>query len=122
MRYTTRLSYAVILTLFTMGSPRAATDITTLTNDLNNLILQGEQLVITTSATTLPSFTKDASLASLDTSVNDYRANAQAVYDSLNSPWIIRTPIIKVRFVKQSRLNPTSKAWTLDNRRIAQSG
>ena len=82
-----RLALFLVLSLAAAGlvpnSASAATDITTFTNDVNALILQGNGLVTTVSATTLTALTMSTSLATLSDSINSYLLSVQSVYDSL---------------------------------------
>lgn len=73
------ISFAVSMT------PAKALDSQTLTEDLDALVLEGNDLVSAVTLTNLTTFKLDSQLAALEASVDNYAANVSTVYDSVAS-------------------------------------
>lgn len=81
-----RLLASVLLISFAVSvTPAKALDSQTLTEDLDALVLEGNDLVSAVTLTNLTTFKLDSQLAALEASVDNYAANVSTVYDSVAS-------------------------------------
>lgn len=81
-----RLLTSVLLISFAVSmTPAKALDSQTLTEDLDALVLEGNDLVSAVTLTNLTTFKLDSQLAALEASVDNYAANVSTVYDSVAS-------------------------------------
>jgi len=79
-----KFALVLLLPLMLFGRVEAATDTTTLTSDINNLIVQGNDLLVEMSKTSLTTLSMGTALESLETSVGNYTNNVIAVYNTLD--------------------------------------
>jgi hypothetical protein len=77
------LTSTVLLASALAFAPANALDSQSLTADLDALVLEGNDLVATVTTTTLTVFKMESQLANLETSIDTYGANVQAVYDGV---------------------------------------
>ena len=79
-----KFTLVLLLPLMLLGRVEAATDTTTLTTDINELIVQGNDLLVQMSKISLSAFTMANTLGTLETSVSNYTNNVIAVYNTLD--------------------------------------
>ncbi len=77
------LAATFIVFIMSITNAQAALVATTLTSDIDNLILQGNDLLVTIDATTLTSTSMSSQLSTIETDVIDYQAQVTAVYDAI---------------------------------------
>ncbi len=80
-----RKSFAatVIIFMMTLTNAQAALDTATLTNDINSLVLQGNDLLVSINATTLTSLSMSSQLDTVETDVTNYQAQVMATFDTI---------------------------------------
>ena len=79
-----KFALILLLPIILFGRVEAATDTTTLTGDINDLIVQGNDLLVDISNLTLTALSMGSALDSLETSVGNYTDNVIAVYNTLD--------------------------------------
>lgn len=72
-----------LLLLLNLNNAQAALDVTVVTSNINNLILQGDDLLVTIKGTTLTSTSMDSQLSAIETDVTNFQAEVVAIYDSI---------------------------------------
>ncbi len=77
------LTTTLLITLLSVSNAYAALDPTTLTGDINNLILQGDELLVSIKGTSLTSVTMTSQLDTIETDVNNYQTSVTSLYDSV---------------------------------------
>jgi hypothetical protein len=77
-------TFLLLLSAFSFA-PANALDSQSLTADLEALILEGNDLVAATNATSLTIFKMESQLSALETSVSTYAGSVQAVYDTIRT-------------------------------------
>ena len=79
-----KFALILLLPMMLLGRVEAATDATTLTSDINALIVQGNELLVDMSNLSLTAFNMGTALGSLENSVSDYTNGVIAVYNTLD--------------------------------------
>ena len=77
------LTAAFIIFIMSMTNAYAALDPASLTNSINDLVLQGDDLLVTVKTTTLTSLSMSSQLGTIETDVINYQTQLTAVYDSI---------------------------------------
>ena len=72
----------ITLSLFA-NNAQASIDSSTLTEDINELILEGNELLTAMNTTTLTAFSMSSQLSGIETDVNAYQTDVSALYNSI---------------------------------------
>lgn len=108
----------LLLPLMLFGRVEAATDTTTLTGDIYNLIEQGNDLLVEMSNTSLTALSMGTALESLETSVGTYTNNVIAVYNTLdgsNSMSLTSELLINMQTLSSTSLALSTELIVLSN-------
>lgn len=84
MKMLARFTLLVLMSMVLAAKVHAATDVTTLTTDINGLIIQGNDLVAEMSTTSLTVFNLASSLQAIDASVGSMTNNVINVFNTLD--------------------------------------
>lgn len=77
------LASIIVLFAFYTSNAQAALDPNLLTNDLDNLVFQGNDLLVNISGTTLTSLTLSTKLSNIEAQVSSYQTQVTTVYNSI---------------------------------------
>lgn len=80
-----KFTLVIFLSCVVFSTAKAATDINTLSNDINDLIVQGDDLIAEMQSASLTSFTMSSTLSSIETSVSNYNNNVISVFNTLDN-------------------------------------
>jgi len=73
----------IVLILLGVTNANAALDATTLTTNINNLILQGDDLLVIVKSTTLTTISMDSQIESIKADVSNYQTQIISTYDTV---------------------------------------
>lgn len=73
----------LIITIMSISNTVLALDATTLNNDINKLITQGNTLLVTVKGTNLSSIAMSSQLNNIETDVNNFQIQVTRVYDTI---------------------------------------
>ncbi len=71
------------ITLLSVSNAYAALDSNTLSSDINNLILQGDELLVTIKGTSLTSITMASQIDKIETDVSNYQTSITNLYNTV---------------------------------------